>query len=236
MVKSTSENAQQNSESEEIPGRLYLKTRSGKTVGAKVRRRTQSQLPRAHRPSALFLVGFMGAGKTSVGQALAQHLNWAFEDLDQRIEQRERRTVPEIFRDSGELEFRRAEHAALRDVLEELQGGAVKIVALGGGAFVQQNNAALLEESGVPTVFLDAPVEELWRRCCQQAGSAEIERPLLRSIDQFRELYEARRGSYLRASSKIQTGSRTLSEIAAEIVETLGLKRIEIRAQEGEVE
>jgi shikimate kinase len=225
MVKSTSENAQQNSESEEIPGRLYLKTRSGKTVGAKVRRRAQSQLPRAHRPSALFLVGFMGAGKTSVGLA-----------LDKRIEQREKRTVPEIFRDSGELEFRRAEHAALREVLEELQGGAVKIVALGGGAFVQKNNADLLKESGVPTVFLDAPVEELWRRCSQQAGSAEIERPLLRSIDQFRELYEARRGSYLRASSKVQTGSRTLSEVAAEIVKTLGLKRIEIRAQEGEVE
>lgn len=205
-------------------------------MGAKVRRRRQSQLPRGPRISALFLVGFMGAGKTSVGQALARHLNWAFEDLDRRIERREHRTVPEIFRDSGEAEFRRAEHSALRDVLEELRKGAVKIVALGGGAFVQKNNAELLKESDVPTVFLDAPVEELWRRCCQQAGTAETERPLLRSIDKFRELYEARRGSYLRASSKIQTQSRTLNEIAAEIVEILGLKRIETSAQQGEVE
>ena len=213
-----------------------MKTRSGKTVGAKVRRRTQSQLPHGHRPSALFLVGFMGAGKTSVGQTLAEYLNWAFEDLDRRIERRERRTVPVIFRDSGESEFRRAEHDALREVLEEVRGGAVKIVALGGGAFVQENNAALLKASGVPTVFLDAPVEELWRRCCQQTGTAETERPLLRSMDKFRELYDTRRGSYLRATSKIQTGSRTLNEIAAQIVETLDLKKIEIRAQQGEVE
>lgn len=213
-----------------------MKTRSGKTVGAKVRRRTQSQLPRGNRPSALFLVGFMGAGKTSVGQTLAEHLNWGFEDLDRRIERREHRTVPEIFRDSGESEFRRAEHNALREVLEEVRGGAVKIVALGGGAFVQKNNAALLKASGIPTVFLDAPVDELWRRCCQQTGTVETERPLLRSSDKFRELYDARRGSYLRASSKIQTGGRTLNEIAAEIVEALGLKKIEIRAQQGEIE
>ena len=213
-----------------------MNKRSGKTVGAKVRRRTQSQLPHGHSPSALFLVGFMGAGKTSVGQTLAEHLNWAFEDLDRRIERREGRTVPEIFRDFGESEFRRAEHGALREVLEEVHGGAVKIVALGGGAFVQENNMALLKASGIPTVFLDAPVDELWRRCCQQTGTAETERPLLRSIDRFRELYAARRGSYLRASSKIQTGSRTLNEIAAEIAETLGLRKIEIRAQQGEVE
>ena len=59
----------------------------------------------------------MGAGKSSVGRALGQRLNWIFEDLDDRIEARERRTVAEIFRDSGELEFRRAEHAALQQVL-----------------------------------------------------------------------------------------------------------------------
>ncbi|HTS09821.1 MAG TPA: shikimate kinase, partial [Candidatus Eisenbacteria bacterium] len=56
----------------------------------------------------------MGAGKTSVGRTLGQRLNWAFEDLDDRIQQREGRTIAEIFRDSGELEFRRAEHNALR--------------------------------------------------------------------------------------------------------------------------
>ena len=200
--------------------------------------RVQSQLPGQSRPSstALFLVGFMGAGKTSVGQALARRLNWTFEDLDERIEQREQRTVPQIFRDSGEAEFRRAEHAALQHVLEEIRSGAVKIVALGGGAFVQEQNAALLGASGVPTVFLDAPVEELWQRCCTQASEAGTERPLLRNMDEFRRLYESRRPGYERASLGVQTGRRTLDEIASEIAESLALKKIEIRAQEGEVE
>ena len=197
--------------------------------------RVQSQLP-SQTGSALFLVGFMGAGKTSVGRALAQRLNWTFEDLDERIERREQRTVPQIFRDFGEPEFRRAEHAALQDVLEEIRSGAVKIVALGGGAFVQEQNSALLSASGVPTVFLDAPVEELWQRCCAQASEAGTERPLLRSIDQFRELYQARRQGYSRASLEVQTGHRTLDEIACEIAEGLSLKKIDVRAQEGEVE
>ncbi len=178
----------------------------------------------------------MGAGKTSVGRALGQHLNCDFEDLDQRIERREHRTVAEIFRDSGEAEFRRAENAALIDVLQELRSGAVKVVALGGGAFVQENNAALLKSAGVSSVFLDAPVEELWQRCCKQAGEAGIERPLLRSMDQFRELYERRRQGYLQASLNIATGGRTVDDIAWEIIRALGLKKIELRAQQGEVE
>ena len=87
----------------------------------------------------------MGAGKSSVGRALGQRLNWLFEDLDDRIERRERRTVAEIFRDSGEPAFRQAEQAALRHVLEELRGGVARIVALGGGAFAHPGNAALLK-------------------------------------------------------------------------------------------
>jgi len=196
----------------------------------------QPQLAREPRLSGVVLVGFMGAGKTSVGRALARYLNWAFEDLDERIERLERRTVPEIFRDSGESEFRRAEHAALCDALAELEGGAVRVVALGGGAFVQKKNADLLRAAGVPTVFLDAPVEELWQRCSKQTAEAGAERPLLSSINQFRELYETRRKHYLHASHKIQTEQRAFEEIAAEIAETLGLKRIEIRTQQGEVE
>ena len=215
-----------------------MKRRSPKTVGARVRRRTRSQPSptTGFAGAALFLVGFMGAGKTSVGRVLAQQLNWAFEDLDERIERRERRSVPEIFRDSGESEFRRAERAALEEVVGELQAGAAKVVALGGGAFVQQENAALLRTARVATVFLDAPVEELWHRCSEQARQAGAERPLLRSIDRFRELYEMRRTSYLQAALSVETGSRPLAEIASEIAERLGLTKLEIRAQEGEVE
>ena len=134
------------------------------------------------------LVGFMGAGKSSVGAALSRRLGWPFEDLDERIQAREQRTIEQIFRQSGEAAFRQLEHAALRSLVEEL-GASAKVVALGGGAFAQANNAALLEEAGFSTIFLDAPVEELFRRCQQQ----QLERPLRGDAEEFRRLYENRR-------------------------------------------
>jgi len=174
---------------------------------------------------AVVLIGFMGAGKSSVGRALGEQLGWAFEDLDERIERRERQKVDEIFRDSGESGFRRAEHAALKELLNELRAGAARIVALGGGAFVQRRNARLVEAGGAPIVFLDAGVEELWRRCRQQARQNGIERPLLGSLKSFRELYEARRPHYLKASFKQETGGKTVERIAAEVVQALRLDR-----------
>jgi shikimate kinase len=216
-----------------------LKKRSGKkTAGAKMRRRVQSRAPRATHTAcqAVFLVGFMGAGKTSVGRILGEQLNWAFEDLDDRVERREGRTVPEIFRESGEQEFRRAEHEALRSILQEIANGAVRIVALGGGAFVQENNADLLRLSGMPTVFLDAPVNELWRRCSKQADQSGTRRPLLQNLDQFSRLHEIRRQIYSKASRSVQTGGRTVEEIASEIARTLALKKVAVRVEQGEVE
>jgi shikimate kinase len=174
---------------------------------------------------AVVLIGFMGAGKSSVGRALSQQLGWTFEDLDERIERRERRRVPEIFRDSGESEFRRAEHAALRELLRELRAGAERIVALGGGAFAQRRNVRLVEAGGVLTVFLDAEVEELWRRCQRQAEQHEIERPLLGSLESFRGLYEKRRPHYLKASFRQEAGGKTVEEIAADVIQALGLDR-----------
>ena len=172
---------------------------------------------------AVVLIGFMGAGKSSVGRALGEQLGWPFEDLDERIERRERRTVPEIFRDSGERTFREAEHAALRELLSELDAGNERVVALGGGAFAQKENARLIEACGVPTVFLDASVDELWRRCQEQALQQRVERPLLGSGESFRELYEARRPHYRKASLKQDTGGKSVAKIAAEVVQSLGL-------------
>jgi shikimate kinase len=169
------------------------------------------------------LIGFMGAGKSSVGRALAEQLGWAFEDLDERIELRENRKVHKIFRDSGEPAFRRAEHAALKELLKELQTGAERIVAVGGGAFVQKHNARLIEARGVPTVFLDAGAKELWRRCRQQAEEQEIERPLLGDLEKFRDLYEVRRPHYLKASFRQETGGKTVAKIVAELVQAMGL-------------
>jgi shikimate kinase len=186
--------------------------------------------------SAVFLVGFMGAGKTSVGRVLAEGLGWAFEDLDDRIVEREGRTVAEIFESSGEPVFRRAEQAALESVLEELRRGGSRIVALGGGAFVQSENSALLRAAAVPTVFLDAPVDELWRRCCEQAEESGTERPLLRNVEQFRQLYQARRKGYLAASRQVRTGGRAVAAVAEEIRKALRLKKIAIGSEQGELE
>jgi len=178
----------------------------------------------------------MGAGKTSVGRALARRLNWLFEDLDQRIERNQGRSVAEIFQESGEAQFRAAEHSALQQVLEEIAGKPGKIVALGGGAFAQRKNAALLEWHGAHVVFLDGPVEVLWQRCCKQAGEDGSSRPLLRDWDQFRELYQARRKSYSKARLTVQTGSRQVEEIAAEVTRLLSLKKTNARRGKGNIQ
>ena len=168
---------------------------------------------------AVFLVGFMGAGKTSVGRALSRRLGWRFEDLDDRIQTREGRTIPEIFRESGEAGFRQAERAALAELLEQDKNGLPLIAALGGGAFAQAEIAALLSKSGTMTVFLDASPDELWRRC----GTDVVERPLRREEVEFRRLYELRRPRYLQATIRVETSGRAIAEIVHEIASLLKL-------------
>jgi shikimate kinase len=168
---------------------------------------------------AVVLVGFMGAGKTTVGRALSRRLGLPFEDLDDRIQQREGKTIEQIFRESGEAEFRRAETAALRELLGELDS-SFRVVALGGGAFVQRENAELIEKAEVHSVFLDAPVEELLRRCEEE----ERERPLRQNIRQFRELYRKRRPSYMKAAVRIETDGKDVDTIAAEVACSLELE------------
>jgi shikimate kinase len=183
--------------------------------------------------NAVFLVGFMGAGKSSVGRALGRQLNWIFEDLDDRIAAREERSVAEIFRESGESEFRRAEHAALQQVLEELRGGGARIVALGGGTFAQERNHMAIQASGIPTVFLDAPLPELWQRCARQS---DAKRPLMTSQIKFRETHRARLPYYRKASRQIDTMGKQVDAIANEIAEALKLKEIALRTEQGEAE
>lgn len=168
---------------------------------------------------SIFLVGFMGAGKTSVGRALSRRLHWPFEDLDDRIQTAAGRSIEEIFRVSGEAGFRQIETAALRDLGTDLRHAA-KVVALGGGAFVLPENAALIKELQVHTVFLDAPVEELLRRCRQEPQV----RPLCRSAEQFRQLYEARRPFYMTAAWRVETHDKEVEMVAAEVACSLGLE------------
>jgi shikimate kinase len=171
---------------------------------------------------AVVLVGFMGAGKTSVGHILGEKLGWAFEDLDRRIEQREGKTVAQIFADSGEEEFRRLERESLQELLHELHAGRY-VIALGGGAFVQDSIANLIESAGIRTVFLDAGVEQLLARCEAELKRQGAKRPLLENRENFRRLYEARRPFYLKAAWRKETEGKTVEQIAFELIQDLGL-------------
>jgi len=163
----------------------------------------------------VFLVGFMASGKSTVGPELARRLGWDFVDLDTSIEARERKSVPEIFRDQGEPGFRRAESDALQHLMQSLERDSV--VALGGGAFAQEKNRALLRDW--PSVFLNAPSEELWQRS-QDDG---IERPLRKDWNQFARLHAERLPCYRQATITVETSGRDVASICAEIEGALQL-------------
>lgn len=172
----------------------------------------------------MVLIGFMGAGKTTVGRALAKRLRSKFLDLDDVIEQREQLSVAEIFASSGETAFRRMESAALHALLQDREVENDLVIALGGGAFVQKENRAALNAAGATTVLLEAPLEELQRRCNRE-GKA---RPLAREQAKFEELFAARRADYGLAQFKVQTLDKPVKEIAAEIERLLKAAKVEV--------
>jgi shikimate kinase len=158
----------------------------------------------------------MGAGKSSAGKMLARRLRWTFQDLDQVIERRAGQSVAAIFAVQGEIEFRKMETAALQEVLSQpLEAARGVIVALGGGAFVQPENRAALERAGAITILLEAPLEELRRRCARDdAGET---RPLARDAQKFAELLAQRRRDYARARLRVDTMGKSVEQVAAEI-------------------
>src|SRR5512136_2261829 len=110
--------------------------------------------------SNIYLVGFMGSGKTSVGRRLAELLGWTFVDLDEEIEKRAGQSIPEIFRLRGEKHFRSLE----REELERECRGSNTVIALGGGTFCSTENRETITRTGI-SVWLDAPIELLSARC-----------------------------------------------------------------------
>lgn len=131
----------------------------------------------------MFLVGFMGCGKTTTGQALARRLGWSFVDLDRRVEEAFGLSVREIFARHGEAAFRAEESRQLSEAAKQ----AHLVVATGGGTFVLEGNRALIQKTGV-SVFLDVPWGEILRRLPDKWE----ERPLFRTPQQALELYRAR--------------------------------------------
>ena len=124
------------------------------------------------RTPGIYLVGFMGSGKSTLGRLLAQHIGWNFCDLDAEIEK--------------------------RGCVRRVERGQPAVLALGGGAFVQPDNYALLEPNGV-SVWLDCPFEIIASRV-RLNGS----RPLARDLDSLRKLFDERRKSYELADYRLQ--------------------------------
>lgn len=165
------------------------------------------------RQQLIYLVGFMGAGKSSVGVMLAQQMGWPFIDLDTVIEAGQGSSIRQIFEQSGEPFFRRLEHAALAEVA----GKAPAVIALGGGTFVQKTNFDFIRQTRGATIWLDCSLEELWQRCSMMDN-----RPLFRDRQSFLKLYEQRLPYYRQAEFRIATGGRSPQEVVQEILQ-LGL-------------
>jgi shikimate kinase len=165
------------------------------------------------RSKKVFLIGFMGAGKTSVGRVLAQRMNWKFYDLDELIEHRRQRSIAAIFAAEGEQEFRRAESTVLSELLKDGLDPSGSIIALGGGCFVQPENRRALEQANAITVLLKAPLEELQHRC-QDAGGI---RPLAGDKAKFEQLFASRQPAYALARFHVETAGKAIEEVAQEI-------------------
>jgi shikimate kinase len=149
------------------------------------------------RTPGIYIVGFMGSGKSTIGRLLADQLGWQFADLDVEIEAQQKTTIADLFDRLGEPEFRQIESAALRKHVRTIECGRPTVIALGGGTFVQPENFELLENHGV-TVWLDCPFETVRRR----VGHAS-HRPLARDWQRFEELFHGRQAAYAKADYRI---------------------------------
>lgn len=156
----------------------------------------------------IFLVGFMGGGKTTVGRLLAERLGWTFIDLDAEIERLEGRSVAEIFASEGEAAFRSME----RRSLETVSGPPNRVVSLGGGTYVDARNRELVDSVGV-SVYLEASLSVLLERI-DDDGS----RPLARDRQRLEALFAERVASYRMARVCIDTENLDPIEVAEAVL------------------
>jgi shikimate kinase len=161
----------------------------------------------AEEPARIVLVGFMGAGKTTVGTRLARLLGWEFLDMDRRIEEGVGLAVAEIFRERGERWFRAEERRVAREAAGLRQG----VIAAGGGAFAERETRDLLR-AGALTVWLRCDLETILGRV-RLYGS----RPLAANRAIMRALLAEREPSYQLADLTVEAGRGTPEEVADEI-------------------
>jgi shikimate kinase len=172
----------------------------------------QSLSKRLHRP--VVLVGLMGVGKSTVGRRLAKRLGLPFVDSDSEIEDAAGLSAAEVFDRFGEQEFRDGE----RRLVARLVEGEIRVIATGGGAFVDPRTRDLLKQTAI-TVWLDAPVDIL----AQRTGRRNT-RPLLRTADPkatLERLADERRPAYSQADIHIRSGEGAHSEVVEAILQAL---------------
>ena len=167
---------------------------------------------RLDRP--VVLVGLMGVGKSTVGRRLARRLGLPFVDSDAEIEDASGFTAGEMFERYGEQDFRDGE----RRLVARLVSGEVRVIATGGGVFVDPRTRQLLNERAI-TIWLDAPVDVL----AERTGRRDT-RPLLRNSDRkgtLERLSEERRPSYAEAHIHVRSGNGAHREVVDSIVKAL---------------
>jgi shikimate kinase len=173
----------------------------------------QTKTPLPACISRIVLVGFMGAGKSTVGALLARQLRWQFLDADHVLETRSGISIAEIFAHQGEAAFRRLEADLIRDLVREHN----LVLAVGGGAIeTEAARDALLSTPETCVVFLEAPLEVMISRCEQQPGAAV--RPVLKDREQLRNRFESRLPHYRNAHLVVETASLTPEETSHQIV------------------
>ncbi|PYV44465.1 MAG: shikimate kinase [Acidobacteria bacterium] len=163
------------------------------------------------RRELIFLVGFMGVGKSTVGALLSTRLGWEFIDLDQEIEKTHSQSIREIFEHQGELQFRKMETEALQNLKLRVRC----VVALGGGAFAQENNRDLIRDMGY-SFFLDCPLEYILNRC-----PIDGTRPLFKTRTQLQELFAVRLPHYQTCDFRIEISNLSPQDIVDRIVKQM---------------
>lgn len=167
----------------------------------------------------LILVGMMGSGKTTMGRALARHLDKTFFDSDEEIQKRTGVTIPHIFDVEGEAGFRQRETAAIGDLLERDN----IVLATGGGAVLAEQNRAMLQQNGI-VIYLQAGVHDLWLRTRHDKN-----RPLLQTGDphaKLMELHQQRDPLYRQvADIIIQSGRQSVHALMLHLVDEVELFR-----------
>jgi len=174
--------------------------------------RVEKLSKRLDRP--IVLVGLMGVGKSTVGRRLARRLGLPFVDSDSAIEDAAGASAAEVFDRFGEADFRDGE----RRLVARLVEGERRVIATGGGAFVDPRTRELLKERAL-TIWLDAPVEVLAERTARRDT-----RPLLRTGDPkatLARLGEERRPAYAEADIHIRSGDGAHGEVVEAIISAL---------------